>query len=148
MTFVGNQFGLWSNNSGQAINIAPTNTDDVTDITIAANVLTTDRTPRHAIQLTNTDNVSLSGNVIDGFDELYNESGSTNIVEVGGGVTDHGALTGLTDDDHPQYLEAADLAASGAVGPILITDTPAGSPLIFGDLLQDEDGTDLLYADV
>jgi hypothetical protein len=23
----------------------------------------------------------------------------------GGGVTDHGALTGLTDDDHPQYLK-------------------------------------------
>jgi hypothetical protein len=22
----------------------------------------------------------------------------------GGGVTDHGALTGLADDDHPQYL--------------------------------------------
>lgn len=25
----------------------------------------------------------------------------------GGGVTDHGALTGLTDDDHPQYLNNA-----------------------------------------
>jgi len=24
----------------------------------------------------------------------------------GGGVTDHGALTGLADDDHPQYLDA------------------------------------------
>jgi hypothetical protein len=37
--------------------------------------------------------------------------------------------------------------AAGGIGPLLITDTPAGSPLIFGDLLQDEDGTDLLYAD-
>lgn len=37
--------------------------------------------------------------------------------------------------------------ATGAVGPILITDTPAGSPLVFSDLLQDEAGTDLLYAD-
>ena len=26
---------------------------------------------------------------------------------VGGGVTDHGALTGLSDDDHPQYVLAA-----------------------------------------
>ena len=25
----------------------------------------------------------------------------------GGGVTDHGALTGLGDDDHPQYLTGA-----------------------------------------
>ena len=38
--------------------------------------------------------------------------------------------------------------AGGAVGPILITDTPAGSPLVFADLLQTEDGDDLLYADV
>lgn len=37
--------------------------------------------------------------------------------------------------------------AGGAVGPILITDTPAGSPLVFADLLQNEAGTDLLYAD-
>jgi len=28
----------------------------------------------------------------------------------GGGVTDHGALTGLGDDDHPQYFEATRLA--------------------------------------
>jgi hypothetical protein len=37
-------------------------------------------------------------------------------------------------------------AASG-VGAILITDTPAGTPLVFADLLQNEEGTDLLYAD-
>lgn len=29
----------------------------------------------------------------------------------GGGVTDHGALTGLTDDDHPQYLTEAEADA-------------------------------------
>lgn len=26
----------------------------------------------------------------------------------GGGATDHGALTGLSDDDHPQYLTSAE----------------------------------------
>jgi len=31
----------------------------------------------------------------------------------GGGVTDHGALGGLTDDDHPQYFTATRLAAWG-----------------------------------
>jgi hypothetical protein len=36
----------------------------------------------------------------------------------------------------------------GGIGPILITDTPAGSPLVFADLLQNEAGTDLLYQDV
>lgn len=38
----------------------------------------------------------------------------TNIVSVaggGGGVTDHGLLTGLADDDHPQYALDTDLSA-------------------------------------
>jgi hypothetical protein len=32
----------------------------------------------------------------------------------GGGVTDHGALTGLSDDDHPQY--AANTHSHGGAG--------------------------------
>jgi hypothetical protein len=34
-----------------------------------------------------------------------------------------------------------------AGGEILVSDTPAGSPLVFADLLQNEAGTDLLYSD-
>lgn len=50
----------------------------------------------------------------------------------GGGVTDHGALTGLSDDDHSQYHTDArgDLrySALGHVHPAsAITNTPAGS---------------------
>lgn len=37
--------------------------------------------------------------------------------------------------------------SSSGTGPILISDTPAGSPLVFGDLIQNEAGTDLVYAD-
>lgn len=33
------------------------------------------------------------------------------------GVTDHGALTGLEEDGHPQYAREADLAASAGAGP-------------------------------
>jgi hypothetical protein len=33
------------------------------------------------------------------------------LIAAGSGVTDHGALTGLADDDHPQYSTDADLAA-------------------------------------
>jgi len=40
------------------------------------------------------------------------------------------------------------LAGSGAVGELLISDTPAGSPLVFADILQNEAGTDLIYADL
>ena len=36
----------------------------------------------------------------------------------GGGVTDHGALTGLADDDHPQYATDTDLSThAGAADP-------------------------------
>jgi hypothetical protein len=33
----------------------------------------------------------------------------------GGGVTDHGLLTGLADDDHPQYATSAEAAAAAPV---------------------------------
>ena len=46
---------------------------------------------------------------IDGTD--YNTQWTTG---GGGGVTDHGALTGLADDDHPQYATDSDLAAHEA----------------------------------
>src|SRR3989304_2573403 len=34
-----------------------------------------------------------------------------------GGVTDHGALTGLGDDDHPQYMTDAEHVAVGDGAP-------------------------------
>jgi hypothetical protein len=103
IVIAGNQFGLWSNSSGKAISVTPTNTDDVEDIIIANNVFQTDGTARSAIQLTNTDNVNLLGNLATGnFTSLYSQSGSTNIREIG--ASDHGVLSGLADDDHTQYL--------------------------------------------
>lgn len=48
----------------------------------------------------------------------------------GGGVTDHGALTGLADDDHPQYATDTDLsihaATSGHIHPNLATHDALG----------------------
>ena len=48
----------------------------------------------------------------------------------GGGVTDHGALTGLADDDHPQYALDADVttALAGKVGLTDIRLTDARTP--------------------
>jgi hypothetical protein len=55
----------------------------------------------------------------------------------------------VVDDSHSHTGATAPGSGTGAaVGPILITDTPAGSPLIFDDLLQTDEGDDLLYADV
>jgi hypothetical protein len=56
-----------------------------------------------------------------------------------------GSVAKAARRDHVHGMPAT--PAAGGVGPLLITDTPAGSPLIFADLLQNEAGTDLLYAD-
>ena len=42
----------------------------------------------------------------------------------GGGVTDHGALTGLADNDHPQYRLVADAIDHGALGGLADNDHP------------------------
>ena len=51
---------------------------------------------------------------------------------IGAGVTDHGALSGLSDDDHPQYATDTDLTnhtgdTTDAHAASAITNTPAGS---------------------
>jgi len=42
--------------------------------------------------------------------KLLHTQGLDGLPSGGGGVTDHGALTGLADDDHPQYATDTDLA--------------------------------------
>jgi hypothetical protein len=107
ISILGNQFGLWSNDTGRAISITPTNTDDVTDIVISSNLFNTNGTARAAIRLANVDNVTLVGNNFntDGFNALWSDGGgNTNIHEIGAGITDHGMLGGLGDDDHTNLL--------------------------------------------
>ena len=52
----------------------------------------------------------------------------------------------VVDDSHSHTTATA--PGGTGIGPILIEDTPAGSPLVFADLLQNEEGDDLLYADI
>jgi hypothetical protein len=56
-----------------------------------------------------------------------------------------GSAGSASSSSHEDHIHPT--SSSGGGGEILISDTPAGSPLVFGDLLQNEDGTDLLYAD-
>ncbi len=87
----------------------------------------------------------------DGKIYLKNDGGTEYDLTAGGAPTGAagGDLSGtypdptVVDDSHNHT--AATLPAVSASGEILITDTPAGSPLIFADLLQNEAGTDLLY---
>jgi hypothetical protein len=53
----------------------------------------------------------------------------------------HDALGLATDAE----LAAHEATPHGGSAEILILDTPAGTPLVFADLLQNEAGTDLLY---
>jgi len=74
------------------------------------------------------------------------------IAAIPGGVTDHGALSGLADDDHSQYYNAARLdavavkltgdqtiagaktfSANMSVGGTLITSAATGNGFIFGE---------------
>ena len=55
----------------------------------------------------------------------------------GGGVTDHGDLTGLGDDDHPQYETTAEVAAQIAVHTGETTDAHAASAISVLDTAGD-----------
>jgi len=95
-------------------------------------------------------------------------TGHPTVRDSSGTVTDLLAGSGITIKDEGSALSTtatsidfvgAGVVASGAgaaktvtvagptVGELLISDTPAGSPLVFGDILQNEAGTALLYAD-
>lgn len=46
----------------------------------------------------------------------------------------------------PAAVTGSDLTALGARGELVITSVPAGSPLVFADIVQDSEGVSLLYA--
>ena len=55
----------------------------------------------------------------------------------GGGVTDHGALTGLSDDDHPQYAPKANPVFTGTMDfPVGAFLTCGGQTFMYLDLLS------------
>lgn len=63
---------------------------------------------------------------------------TTSNTAIGAGVTDHGSLTGLTDDDHPQYLTQteADLLYGStsltlATRVAILSTSPAAGSLAF-----------------
>jgi hypothetical protein len=63
-----------------------------------------------------------------------------------------GIALALTDTDGDGEFDTTTIVNTGVsgtstgVGELLILDTPAGSPLVFADILQNDTGTDLLYA--
>lgn len=95
------------------------------DPTALASHLTDPNDAHHAssIELIPTGTIS-ANNVQDAIAELASEEAAR--------ITDHGALTGLFDDDHPQYAKATDLSAhitdtSDAHNASAISVVPTGS---------------------
>ena len=113
-------------------------------MTTSASELTTgtlaeERLPQNAIDGTEIQDNSLTAtdiatNIVSSIDGVFNDGDNIDLVEGsnititpndadntitissrGGGVTDHGALTGLGDDDHPQYLLKSGSTLTGNV---------------------------------
>lgn len=49
-------------------------------------------------------------------------------------------------NEQPAGITQSDLIALGVRGELIITSVPAGSPLVFADIMQDSEGVSLLYA--
>ena len=135
----GNQIGLASNNSGKAISLVAEDASALSAILISSNIFRTNGTARSAVQITNCDNVTFVGNLLSlNFTSLYTNTTSTNVTEISSGVTDHGALTGLADDDHTQYIlrtEAQTVGhwetiVSGTAPPVAVTNEAADDWLV------------------
>lgn len=175
ITITGCQVGLYSNNTGRAVKLTAASTGGLgtngglSDIVIDGCVFHTSGTARAAVELTNTDNVVLGDLALDGFNARYTASGDTNTTD---GASPSGTAGGDLSGTYPnptvakvngvsvtgtpssgQVITATSASAaswttptSSGIGEILISDTPS-TPLVFADLLQNEDQNDLLYAD-
>jgi len=167
ISITGNEVGLYSNNTGRAVKIsAATNgafpaNGSIGVITIAGGTFHTSGTARAAVELIKTDLAWLGDYQISGFNARYTSSGDTNTTDAAPlTIKDEGVAlaTAATSIDFVGTAVSASgttaaktvtvsLSAGGAVGEILISNTPS-TPLVFADLIQNEAQTDLVYADI
>lgn len=75
-----NQFGLYNNTAGSAINVAATTADAIYDGAITGNVFHCTSNSNAAVALTKAKNVRLSGNVNSGFASALSQTSCTSIV--------------------------------------------------------------------
>lgn len=114
----GNQFGLYSNNTGRAVKIVAAATGGVAAAggigpgTIDGITAITDGTARALVELTKTDSVTVGDFSYIGFNARYTSSGDTNTTDGGGAPTTADYLVGT--------------AQSGLSAEIVVGTTPGG----------------------
>jgi len=90
-----NEFGLWGNTTGNAINITATNINEINRVVIANNTYVTNSGSRPAIALTKVNNAFIGTSPYTAFSALLSQTDCTNIV-LSGTVTSVATGTGLT----------------------------------------------------
>jgi len=104
----GEIIGRFSAGSGDQENLTPTQARGVLGVVTGPHTVNTDASTKCA-----------------GTESLRGDGSCA--VPSGGGVTDHGALTGLADDDHPQYLNELRHDALPADNPHSVTAAQVGA---------------------
>jgi len=123
---------------GDATHVGSFTVDQDGRLTAAANVTITGVAPS-----------GTAGGILDG---TYPNPGLVNTAVTPGTYGDATHVGQFTVDADGRITAASSVTVtggggSGGIGEILITDTPAGTPLVFADLIQNEAQTDLVYAD-
>ena len=109
------QAGLFDNDTGRALRITaaaaggPADEGSISQV-IASGNWRTDGTPREAVELTNVQGITFGAIELLGFDDLYTQSGSTDITVLGGGGAV--AAADVTIADAGGYYTGTDVEAA------------------------------------
>jgi hypothetical protein len=89
------QVGLWTNNTGYALNLVGASAGKFTDVSLVGCRFHTDGTARTAVQLTNVARAHIGPVVLDGFNKVVDTTTSTGIRDATGSVGNEVAISGV-----------------------------------------------------
>lgn len=125
ISIVGCEFGPWGDTDAVPISMDAGTIGQLSYIVIDDIVALNDvSSTKRVVELTDIDHATIGQIEQLNFVGKLQTTSCTNITDnTTGSVSDHGALTGLTDDDHTQYLKETDVAAKGDLYAASANDT-------------------------